>query len=39
VPDEAKAKLTFYTAETLEDVLKVALMPDVANEGAQLQVV
>jgi len=28
VPDEAKAKLKFYFAETLEDVLKLALVPE-----------
>ena len=39
VPDEAKALLTFYTAETLEDVLKLALVPEVADEKAQLAVV
>jgi ATP-dependent Lon protease len=39
VPDEAKALLTFYTAETLEDVLKLALVPEVADEKVQLAVV
>jgi ATP-dependent Lon protease len=39
VPDEAKAMLTFHRAETLEDVLKLALMPEVADEKAQLAVV
>ena len=38
VPEEAKAQLTFYTAETLEDVLKLALMPEV-DQPAQLSVV
>jgi ATP-dependent Lon protease len=38
VPDEAKARLTFHTAETLEDVLKLALMPEV-DQPAQLSVV
>jgi ATP-dependent Lon protease len=28
VPDEAKAKLKFYFAETLEDVLRLALVPE-----------
>ena len=38
VPDEAKAKLTFLTAETLEDVLKVALVEESSSEP-QLAVV
>ena len=39
VPEEAKAKLTFHTAETLEDVLRLALVPEPATEMAQLAVV
>ncbi len=42
VPEEARAKLTFYTAETLEDVLKIALVPEIAvvpEQPAQLAVV
>jgi ATP-dependent Lon protease len=42
VPDEAKAKLKFYFAETLEDVLKLALVPEpksAADQPAQLAVV
>ncbi len=38
VPEEAKAQLTFHTAETLEDVLKLALMPEV-DQPAHLSVV
>ncbi|MBI3569290.1 MAG: endopeptidase La [Gemmatimonadetes bacterium] len=38
VPEEARAKLTFHTAETLEDVLKLALVPETASEP-QLAVV
>jgi len=32
VPEEAKALLTFHTAETLEDVLKLALVEETASE-------
>ena len=41
VPDEAKAKLKFHFAETLEDVLKLALVPETksAEMPAQLAVV
>mgnify|MGYP001249920646 CR=1 FL=1 len=28
VPEEARAKLTFHTAETLEEVLKIALVSE-----------
>jgi ATP-dependent Lon protease len=38
VPDEAKAKLTFHTVETLEEVLKLALVEETAA-AKQLQVV
>ena len=38
VPDEAKKQLTFHLAETLEDVLKLALVPESETEP-QLQVV
>jgi ATP-dependent Lon protease len=41
VPDEAKAKLKFHFAETLEDVLRLALVPESksAEAPAQLAVV
>ncbi|HEX7546192.1 MAG TPA: endopeptidase La [Gemmatimonadaceae bacterium] len=41
VPDEAKGKLKFYFADTLEDVLKLALVPEQrsAELPAQLAVV
>ena len=42
VPEEAKAKLKFYFAETLEDVLRLALVPEpklTADAPAQLAVV
>ena len=40
VPDEAKAKLTFHFASTLEDVLRLALVPEKGAEApAQLAVV
>jgi ATP-dependent Lon protease len=38
VPEEAKKQLTFHLAETLEDVLKLALVPETETEP-QLQVV
>ena len=38
VPDEAKQKLTFHTVETLEDVLKLALVDETAAPS-KLQVV
>jgi len=40
VPEEAKAQLTFHTAETLEDVLKLALVsePVVAEAPAKMAV-
>ena len=37
VPDEAKQKLAFHSVDTLEDVLKLALVDDSAAK--QLQVV
>ncbi len=42
VPDEARAKLKFHFAETLEDVLRLALVPETkssAEQPAQLAVV
>ncbi len=42
VPEEAKAKLKFYFAETLEDVLRLALVPEqksTIEQPAQLAVV
>jgi ATP-dependent Lon protease len=42
VPEEAKAKLKFYFAETLEDVLRLALVPETTKSveiPAQLAVV
>ncbi len=42
VPEEAKSKLKFYFAETLEDVLKLALVPEQKSSSelpAQLAVV
>ncbi|NBW64504.1 endopeptidase La [bacterium] len=38
VPEEAKKQLTFHLAETLEDVLKLALVPESETEP-QLQVI
>ena len=38
VPEEAKKALTFHLAETLEDVLKLALVPESESEP-QLQVI
>ena len=38
VPAEAKQKLTFHTVETLEDVLKLALVDEIAAPS-KLQVV
>jgi ATP-dependent Lon protease len=38
VPEEAKQQLTFHLAETLEDVLKLALVPETESEP-HLQVV
>ena len=42
MPEEARAKLKFHFAETLEDVLKLALVPEAktsADMPAQLAVV
>jgi len=39
VPEEAKALLTFHTAETLEDVLKLALVTEPAEAPPRMAVV
>jgi ATP-dependent Lon protease len=36
VPEEARAKLKFYFAETLEDVLRLALVPETATKSAEM---
>ena len=37
VPEEARAKLKFFTAETLEDALKIALVPEPALAEAPVK--
>lgn len=39
VPDEARQKLSFHTVETLEEVLKLALVDDTAAAQKKIQVV
>ena len=38
VPDEAKQKLTFHSVESLEEVLKLALVDEVAAAQKKIQV-
>jgi ATP-dependent Lon protease len=35
IPDEVRSQLSFHPVETLEEVLKIALVPDKDSEAAE----